>query len=558
MSHVASFNPRSRHPRALSWIDLVFFFTILLAFSSLARAQDLQEQATNAYLAGNYAKSAELFLKALETGNGDPTLSYNAACALALDGQADAAMQQLHAAVRNGFFNTNQLKKDPDLESLRARDDWNALIQQVELVQQSNARRWGTEAFTSPYKPQLSAQEKRLGLTLIWAEARYGFVNFDLAPDSLDWNARYLKFIPRVEQAQTTFEYYRQLQAFISGLHDGHSSVAFPPQIYKDMVSSPALRTERIGEDVVITRVDDPALLVHVGDVITSIDGQEVDDYAESQVIPYYSYSTPQDRMVREYDYGLLLGPANESVKLELVDSEGRKRSVEIPRRTADRPPRTPPPAFELSWQEHDIAYVRLNSFGSMKAADEWHAQYDEIRQRARGIVFDIRNNGGGNSNVGYSILADLIDHATRTSSQELMVYRATLRAWGQGQRHDPLQYSSIAPSNRPHFEGPVAVLIGPRTYSAAEDFAVAFDMTGRGALIGTATGGSTGQPLSFALPGGGSARICTKRDRYADGREFVGKGVQPDIEVGQTLQAIRLGQDLVLQRALEWIQQQK
>ena len=37
-----------------------------------------------------------------------------------------------------------------------------------------------------------------------------------------------------------------------------------------------------------------------------------------------------------------------------------------------------------------------------------------------------------------------------------------------------------------------------------------------------------------------------------------MGKGVQPDIEVGQTLQAIRLGQDLVLQRALEWIQQQK
>ena len=79
------------------------------------------------------------------------------------------------------------------------------------------------------------------------------------------------------------------------------------------MYSSPALRTERIGEDVVITRVDDPALPVHVGDIITSIDGKAVDDYAESQVIPYYSYSTPQDRVVREYDYGLLTGRPREA-----------------------------------------------------------------------------------------------------------------------------------------------------------------------------------------------------------------------------------------------------
>lgn len=540
------------------WIGAISLLLVLFTAASIVLAQDLETQATNAYFAGDYARSAELFLKAIQAGSTDPTLAYNAACALALDGQADAAMEQLHAAIGNGYFNTGQLEKDPDLESLRARSDWSALIQQAAVAQQRDARRWGTEAFASPYKPQLSAQEKRLGLTLIWAEARYGFANFDLAPDSLDWNARYLEFLPRVEKAQTTIEYYRQLQAFISGLHDGHSSVAFPPEVRNGLYSSPALRTERIGEDVVITRVEDPAPPVHVGDVITSIDGQAVEEYAESQVIPYYSCSTPQDREVREYDYGLLFGPTDETVKLELLDSKGRKRSVEIPRRKADDPPRKWPPAFELSWEPHDITYIRLNTFGSMKAADQWHEHYEEIRQRARGIVFDVRDNGGGNTNVGYAVLADLIDHATRTSSQELMVYRATLRAWGQGQRHDPLQYSSVSPSSRPHFEGPVAVLIGPRTYSAAEDFVVAFDMAERGALIGTATGGSTGQPLPFALPGGGSARVCTKRDRYADGREFVGRGVQPDIEVGQTLKAIRLGKDLVLQRALEWVEKQK
>ena len=37
-------------------------------------------------------------------------------------------------------------------------------------------------------------------------------------------------------------------------------------------------------------------------------------------------------------------------------------------------------------------------------------------------------------------------------------------------------------------------------------------------------------------LPGGGRARICTKRDTYPDGREFVGFGIQPDFKVEQTI----------------------
>ena len=103
-------------------------------------------------------------------------------------------------------------------------------------------------------------------------------------------------------------------------------------------------------------------------------------------------------------------------------------------------------------------------------------------------------------------------------------------------------------------FEGAVAVLAGPRTFSAGEDFLLAFDLLKRGIIVGEATGGSTGQPMSFALPGGGSARICIKRDVYPDGRAFVGKGISPHIESRQTVDAVRHGKDLVLAKALDEI----
>ncbi|HEY8896981.1 MAG TPA: peptidase S41, partial [Niastella sp.] len=69
---------------------------------------------------------------------------------------------------------------------------------------------------------------------------------------------------------------------------------------------------------------------------------------------------------------------------------------------------------------------------------------------------------------------------------------------------------------------------------------------------IGEATGGSTGQPLGITLPGHLTAIICTKRDQYPNGDDFVGKGVQPDITVVPTVSDIRKGIDTQLEAALK------
>ena len=72
------------------------------------------------------------------------------------------------------------------------------------------------------------------------------------------------------------------------------------------------------------------------------------------------------------------------------------------------------------------------------------------------------------------------------------------------------------------------------------------------GKVIGEASGGSTGQPLMFDLPGGGFGRVCTERDTYPDGKEFVGVGIQPDIVVKPLLADVRKNKDTVLEAALK------
>lgn len=107
-------------------------------------------------------------------------------------------------------------------------------------------------------------------------------------------------------------------------------------------------------------------------------------------------------------------------------------------------------------------------------------------------------------------------------------------------------------------FLGPLVVLSSPRTFSAAEDFLVAFKPTKRGLIIGEPSGGSTGQPLVISLPGGGTARICSKHDTFADGTEFIGVGVIPDIAVSPKVTDFTQGKDAVLERAIEEIKKRQ
>ncbi|MCB0566331.1 MAG: hypothetical protein KDD01_18325 [Phaeodactylibacter sp.] len=98
----------------------------------------------------------------------------------------------------------------------------------------------------------------------------------------------------------------------------------------------------------------------------------------------------------------------------------------------------------------------------------------------------------------------------------------------------------------------PTVILTGHNTASAAEDFLVYLDNQPHITRLGRKTYGSTGQPLFLELPCGGSARICTKKDVFPDGREFVGYGIAPQIEVNPTVGDFIQDRDPALEKAVE------
>ncbi|HTJ49960.1 MAG TPA: S41 family peptidase [Cyclobacteriaceae bacterium] len=530
------------------------------------RALSLSVLVSSAFLC--YSQSPEQPNKALQKletdlEGGQYEISYyNTACYFAIAGKPSLAFRYLAQAIDNGFSQLDVMEQDTDLQSLHQDPRW-AVMQKN--VQQNLTRKqkmdklffnqksfWESGAIETPYSQNISDNEKIAGLSKFWSEAKYNFVNFDLV-SRLNFDSLYLSYLPKVRQTKSTLEYYLVLEQFAAVLSDGHTNVNMPRELVDSVYARPLLRTRLIEDKVLIVGVYDPLLSqkgISVGQEVIMVNGLPVKDYAARYVIPYQSSSTPQDRMVRAYDYALLGGSLNKPIKLQLRNASNKISEHIIQRvKPEERSKKLRTPTFLFRMLPGNIAYVALNTFGNDSTYIEFKARFEEI-SKAKAIIFDVRNNGGGNTSPGWNILSCLIDTSASVHTSYTREYRPTYRAWNNNQDVHVYQ-DDLFPNKKLLYTKPVVVLTSARTFSAAEDFAAAFKTMNRGLIIGEATGGSSGQPLGFRMPGNGTARICTKRDMLGNGDDFVGRGIQPDKVVAPTINDIRKGVDTELQAAI-------
>lgn len=415
---------------------------------------------------------------------------------------------------------------------------------------------FNAKTLATPYQPNLSVAEKVAGLSKMWSEAKYNFAYFDHLP-GLNWDQLYLDYLPKVQNTTSTLAYFRVLQQFYAQLHDGHTDVSVGAGPLADSVyARPPLVTHLVQGKVLVRLVRHDSLRrtgIVPGLEITQIDGLPAAAYADRHVRPYQSGSTVQNLDVQTYTYNLLRGPKTRPVRLEFRDSQGRTFARTLPR--SGYGPLLPYEAVRLQFLPGNVAYLQVNEFETDKGFQRLAAAFDSV-QASSALLIDLRQNGGGNGSNGFRILSYLTDKPYRTGRYQSRVLSAVGRARGEGVMFEAVDTASVfSPAGgAKYYAKPVAVLISGTTFSAAEDFCAAYVGLKRGALVGEPTGGSTGQPLSFALPGGLMARVCAKRDAYPDGTEWNGVGIQPTLLVRPTAAALQAGQDPVLAAALQQV----
>lgn len=408
--------------------------------------------------------------------------------------------------------------------------------------------------------PDPTEAERIAGFVRLWSEVKYNFAFFDRQPE-LDWDRVLVEWIPRVQEAKTASAYYRELERCMALLQDGHTDVSGPSEW---PTAAPPVTVRELERRIVVTGLVAPVALadealrrecegaqLQLGDEVLAIDDEPIATVLKERIHPYVCASTPQHRSLVACPR-LLHGEPGSKVRLTIRSGDGPPRDVTLTRGYQRPPSRS---SARANGEVTDgIVYVQLPSFGSTSNAEAFERLLPTIRA-AKGLILDVRQNGGGDTSVGNRILSWLTDQPLPGSHWRTRAYKPAFRAWGRPEEWHRGTHAAVVPKSDPWL-GPVVVLTGPSTFSAAEDFLVVLKASRRARLVGEPTGGSTGQPLVVeGLPAGGRARICTKRDTFPDGTEFVGVGVLPDVQVLPTIADHLAGRDAVFQRGLEEMQ---
>ncbi len=246
------------------------------------------------------------------------------------------------------------------------------------------------------------------------------------------------------------------------------------------------------------------------GDVVTAVDGQDVDGMSLNAVID------------------LIRGPANTEVTLSVIHPEATEsEEIVVVRQKIE--------LESVRWSmvpDTTIAYVEVSQFAE-DTGQELENALQEINstrvdgEAVSGLILDLRNNPGGYLREAIRVGSQFLPNGATIliesdAEKNTSVYRS--RGWGYAR------------------DVPMVVLINEGTASAGEITAGAIKENGRGILIGETTFG-TGTVLNqFNLSDGSAILLGVTNWLTPDGNLIKGQGVVPDVVVEQTASTLLMG----------------
>jgi carboxyl-terminal processing protease len=230
-----------------------------------------------------------------------------------------------------------------------------------------------------------------------------------------------------------------------------------------------------------------------------------------------------------------ILGPAGTDVTLT-VERNGETFEVNITRE------KIVVPTVESEMLEGDIAYIALLNYGSNTTQQLRGALQDLLEQNPRGLIFDLRNNGGGYLNTAIQVVSEFI-------AEGVVMYEE----YGDG---ETFAYDAIPGGLATDI--PLVLLVNEGTASASEITAGAIQDYERAPLVGVTTYGKGSVQNWIALEdNAGGVRITIARWLTPDGRQISEQGLTPEHIVEMTEEDYQEGRDPQLDKALEVLEEQ-
>lgn len=293
-------------------------------------------------------------------------------------------------------------------------------------------------------------------------------------------------------------------KGYIDGLDDPYS-VYYDEEETKEMQESSAGEFGGIGvsmsqdpESKVITLLnvnkDAPAGKAGIEneDILYKVDGEDITSMDSDEVV------------------AKVRGEVGTEVKITVLKAEtGEEKEYTIVRDTIKQD------TVYHEMKDGSIGYIYVKEFDTVTSEQFEDALSDLESQGMKGLVVDLRYNGGGNVTTVCEMLDLLLPEGTIVYSEDK-----------DGKKE---VYSS---DEEHQFQKPMAVLVNQYSASASEIFAGAIQDYEKGDIVGVTTFGKGVMQNVFDLKDGTSVKITTDQWFTPNGRNVQGEGIKPDIEV--------------------------
>jgi tricorn protease len=363
-----------------------------------------------------------------------------------------------------------------------------------------------------------------------WRVMKYRF--YDEKMHGKDWDGILKRYEPLLKYVGANEDVYDLANEMIGELNASHTGVSGPdsdpqPSPYQTRYLGVELRAENGGYQIVHIYRDGPAdkdwIDVKLGEYVTAIDGTPIkagDNY-------WQLLNSPLNEYVTITVAATPAGQGARSVRLRSVPTVQNLKYDEWVRKNREMVDKA---------TNGEIAYVHIQAMNQPSLV-RFQNEIDHFWNK-KGIIVDIRYNGGGNTDQQ---IIDLLERRP----YEYWNSRWGAPTWGRRPRQ------AIA--------GPKVMMINWRSASDSEVTPMAFKQLGLGRLVGNPTSAAVIATGSYALINGGSIRtpgslvVTYDPERPNNfGINLENYGVAPDVWVENTPEDELRGDDRELRAAIE------
>jgi len=304
----------------------------------------------------------------------------------------------------------------------------------------------------------------------------------------------------------------KMLDAALNGMLmslDPHS-MYFTPEEYEDMIAYTKGEFGGIGVEIsfekgaikIISPIDDLAAYkagITSGDYIISVNDESVADLGFNKSVKK------------------LRGEPGTKVKISVIrDGENKPRDYELVRELV----KIKAVKFSL---DGEVAYIRIVTFNEHTTAELKKAMKTIIadsKKPLKGIILDLRNNGGGLFDQAISVSEYFIDTGVIVTTKG--------RTGASHASFSSSKFVSKAP------DLPMVILINGGSASSSEIVAGALQDHKRAVLLGTQSFGKGSVQTLMPIHGSSGVKMTTAKYYTPSGRSIQADGIEPDILVEQ------------------------